>query len=86
MKWDWEHAWAGFAMAVATLVVIFLCFFVMADKKVRGYYLGNQQSAGTCVMQSIDWDNDDPVFCSPDIDKLLDVLTKANASLARGSK
>ncbi len=81
MRWGWEDAWAAFAMAVAALLVIFLGCFAASDKKIRSYYL--EQHTGFCVMQSIDWDADGFVFCSPDIDKVLDVLVKANASLKK---
>ncbi len=80
---DWEDIWATFAISVACLLVILLGCFAMADKKVRGYYLQSVDHAGICVVQSTNWDTDNSAFCSPDIDKVLDVLAKANASLQK---
>jgi hypothetical protein len=76
MSWDWEHAWSAFGMTfLAAIVVWFLCL-CFADKTVRGY-------SGTCVVASVNWDADSTSFCSPDVDKVLDVLAKANASLKK---
>jgi hypothetical protein len=74
-------------LLIVVVVILFLgmlAAWICAPHTVQSYYLDRQISGtGSCVVASIDWDSDSVVFCSDDINKVMDALTRANASLGR---
>lgn len=79
---DWEDVWLVLLFVTLVCLVSSCLIFAFHDHQVRSYYLelGGDRK-GFCVMQSIDWDIDSIAFCTDDINKALDVLTKVNNSL-----
>lgn len=68
---------------LGSIVVLFITVAIAADRHVRGYYLGDPEvnTHGFTVMGEIDWDTDDIVFTTDNIDKALEVVARLNAGL-----
>lgn len=81
-KWLEERCWIILVLIVVSLLFAAAARAVFASHMVRAYYLGSGLGS-YCVMSSVDGDADGRVFCSDDINKILDVMTRANASLKR---
>lgn len=82
---DWDNVW-GMLFACAFILFVSLAVVgITADHKVRSYYLDSEPSV-SCVMADVNWDADKKVFCSDDINKVLQVMKTANESLAQGRK
>lgn len=79
----WEDAWHALALVVAVLSLVVIAAALGSKHRVDGYYLGTGQHdvVAFCAIQSIQWDEDKPAFCSDDISRVLSVIRDANAAL-----
>jgi hypothetical protein len=62
---------------------------IFAPHTVQQYYVGRSSSnnvLGYCVIKSIEWDQDESVFCSDDISKVMEVNALLNAGLIHDQK
>lgn len=84
-----ENAWERLLMSLVVILVGAILFVagsaIMAPHTVQQYYAshpnGNGQVPGFCVMASINWENDDVVFCSDDITKVITEVDRLNQTL-----
>jgi Na+/citrate or Na+/malate symporter len=81
-KWI-EAAFSILVLLAAILLLTVVTRSFLASHMVRDYYLESSSSGGFCVMSSMDGDQDSSVFCSDDINKTLDVLSKAKITLKK---
>lgn len=75
--------WQGVGMVMVLAAVAMLVIFVLAQKKVDGYYLSHGSSpasAATCVYAHWTWHMDEMAFCTDDYQKALDFVAKGNAA------
>lgn len=83
MKYRWGDVFAGLGvLALITFAVLSVTALVSPHKTV-GYYLSHasQSSPSVCVYAARTWQQDEIAYCTDDVNKALDVVSKANASL-----
>ena len=76
-----EHFWWSLLYGVCIMVLVFLCLFVTADKRVNGYYLTSTNKEGvqmTCVYASSNWHPDELVYCSTNINETIEQVRQLN--------
>ena len=77
--WDMETAFLFLLWSAFVVLLCLFTMFVIADKKVRCYYLGSAMSAAGMAYQikaDINWLADDTVFSSPDYKATMAVYDK----------
>lgn len=81
------RSWNYFCMLMILIVAGMIAGFIVAPKKVDGYYLSHGSSstgqAAVCVYAHWTWHVDEMSFCTDDQQKALDFVAKANASIAK---
>ena len=81
---DWDNVWGTILVLLVIAVAITLGSFIFATKNIDYYYLTSSQGTGvTCVEQHWTWHPDQHAFCTDDVNKAVDVVTKLNASLLK---
>jgi len=83
-----EKCWNVFGMVMGLTLAAMVVAFIVAPKKVDGYYLSHGASgqggqAAVCVYAHWTWHMDELSFCTDDQQKALDFVAKANASIAK---
>lgn len=58
LKIEWDDIYAGVFLIFCIIAFILLSLFVIADKKVRAYYLSGDVKNGLVIYGDIDWDQD----------------------------
>jgi cadmium resistance protein CadD (predicted permease) len=76
-----EKVVSGFLILIGVLVVCAIVASTVADHSVRGYYVGLPYGLGFQVKAAYDWEVDDSVFVTDDINKAIDVTNRLNESL-----
>ena len=84
-NWSWGDTWRSLGIAGVVAVVVFLGVFIMAPKNVDYYYVSTASGSEPviCAYAHWTWHADERAYCSDDKDKVLDFVTKANASLRK---
>lgn len=65
----------------AILLLVTIGFLIFSSHGVRRYYVGNPSehgAKGICVMAEVNWDQDDVVYCTDDMDKAIAAMTRLN--------
>ena len=87
MKPDWiEALWHAVGICTVIATGLLAWTILSAPRTVAQYYVGHSQSSNgsaSCVMASIDWDQDPAVFCSDDVNKVIEAMQKMNAALVK---
>jgi hypothetical protein len=75
--------WQLFLMFVLAASGALLVAWIIAPKKVDGYYLSRGQAAGSavCVYAHWTWHPDEQAFCTDRYDAALEFAAKANATV-----
>lgn len=81
------RAWQLFLMVLLLIGAGLGIAWIMAPKKVDGYYLSHggtsSGQAAVCVYAHWTWHLDEMSFCTDDQQKAIDFVAKANASIAK---
>lgn len=70
---------SGLVLVAVAIGITTLGIFIFAPHTVQQYYVGSATSSrGYCVMASINWDQDEVVFCSDEIAKTIEAANRLN--------
>lgn len=72
----------GFFGALVVLALIGV-YAIVQPHHITRYYLSTTENGGICVLGDIDWQQDDTVFVTDDVNKAIDVSNKLNKSLEK---
>lgn len=81
-EWLEHRIWILLAFIAVALFLVVAFKSLLADHAVKDYYLGGRMSS-YCMFSQVNGDTDKTVFCSDDINKILDVLSRAKATLKK---
>lgn len=84
---DFEKMWQYIGAIVVLAGLVTLGFAIFEPKNVDYYYLSTANSSskglGFCAYAHWTWHVDEIAYCSDDKDKVLDFVSKANASMPK---
>jgi hypothetical protein len=84
-QWQARDIFWGFLILLPIGFVLWLLVsLVGTDHRVQQYYMSRGFAGTSCVSASVNWDQDETVFCSDDKERVLEFMSKANEALRRG--
>jgi hypothetical protein len=85
MNWDdWDDIWQGLGFAFVIIAIVTLGTLIFSTKNIDYYYLTTAQTGGVvCAEQHWTWHPDQHAFCTDDVNKAVDVVTKLNATIKK---
>ena len=81
-NWDWEDVWVAVLITfIVSGVTIGISIGTFAPKNVDYYYISGPNDNTVCAYAHWTWHVDERSYCSEDVNKVLDFVQKANATL-----
>ena len=75
--------WGGFGMAVLAIAILILVAFLLAPKRLQGYYAGGDLNNGmaTCVHADWSWAPDTKAYCTNNPQQAIEDIKQLNSTI-----
>lgn len=77
-----DNTWKWFLILMSVVLTAATGFYIAVEKKVDGYYLGNQNGT-PCIYAHWTWHPDERVACSTDVPMLAQQLKTLNEAVKK---